>query len=121
MASMHPYERSPLFPNDGNPDGSGVEDALNAMSDQDVSWWPFLELRPQTHEHLSTRRVLKMSLCYGPLLAMILLLATIQHASLQAALTIVIAAIALSFVIYRVTFAVAWNRRAERLQPPANG
>ncbi|HEX7666581.1 MAG TPA: hypothetical protein VF407_18770 [Polyangiaceae bacterium] len=92
-----------------------VENALNAMTDQDWAWWPFVELRPQTHTRMDTRRVAKMSLHYGPLIAMILLVPCVRQLALGDAVSIVASSIALTFLIWRFTFAIAWNRRAARI------
>lgn len=92
-----------------------LEVALNTLTDQDWAWWPFVELRPRADTPMSTRRVLKMSLHYGPLIAMILLVPCIRQLAVGDAVTLIAASIGLTFLIWRFTFAVAWNRRANRL------
>ncbi|MEO8798604.1 MAG: hypothetical protein ABI551_12025, partial [Polyangiaceae bacterium] len=64
---------------------------------------------------MGTRRVLKMSLHYGPMIAMILLVPCIRQLAMADAVTVIAASIGLTFLIWRFTFAVAWNRRADRL------
>lgn len=91
-----------------------IQDSLNAVSDQDWAWWPFLDLRPATHEPLTTRRVAHMSLCFGPLMALLLLPLTFGALTLGESIGIVLATIAITFVVYRFTFAIAWNQRASR-------
>ncbi|MGH7286013.1 MAG: hypothetical protein ACRELY_31215 [Polyangiaceae bacterium] len=91
-----------------------IEDVLNAVSDQDWAWWPFLDLRPALHEPLTTKRVLHMSLCFGPLMALLLLPLTFGNLTLRESIAIVLVSILVTFAIYRSTFAVAWNRRASR-------
>ena len=91
-----------------------IEDVLNAVSDEDWAWWPFLDLRPASDEPLTTLRVAHMSLCFGPLMALLLLPLTFGNLTVAESIAIVLASIVVTFVIYRTTFAVAWNRRASR-------
>ena len=91
-----------------------LEDVFNAVSDQDWAWWPFLDLRPEMHEPLTTRRVAHMSVCFGPLMALLLLPLTFGTLTVLGSAAVVALSIAVTFVIYRSTFAVAWNRRAAR-------
>ena len=91
-----------------------LEDVLNAVSDQDWAWWPFLDLRPEAHEPLTTRRVAHMSVCFGPLMALMLLPLTFGTLTVLESAAMVLVSIVVTFAIYRSTFAVAWNRRAAR-------
>lgn len=91
-----------------------LEDVLNAVSDQDWAWWPFLDLRPDTHEPLTTRRVAQMSVCFGPFMALLLLPLTFGALTVLQSAAVVAVSIVATFAIYRATFAVAWNRRAAR-------
>jgi hypothetical protein len=86
-----------------------LENAMNWLSDQDWGWWPFLFLRPKKHEDMSTPEVAKMSFYYGIPLGLIFY---IIFRDFQWFL----AGIVLFFVLFRLTFAMAWNRRARRLR-----
>jgi hypothetical protein len=98
-----------------------LEDAVNALSDMDSGWWPFLFLRPQQDERMTNLRVLMLSLLYGVMggmLANIALRITGEgDASHVHFLTFPAGATLGFFVIYRLTFALCWNRRADRLVP----
>ena len=60
-----------------------------------------------------------MSLCFGPLMALLLLPLTFGSLTARESIAIVLASIVVTFVIYRSTFAVAWNRRALRERGPS--
>ena len=95
---------------------------LNALTDMDWGWWPFLSLRPKQHELMTTKRVALMSVAfsgvYGTLLVVLLALAS-REVSLGGFLKMLlwfnVTMAALFFVMYRLIFAVAWNVRAKRL------
>ena len=103
-----------------------LEDALNWLSDQDWGWWPMLFLRPQKHEKMTFSRILKIAVYYGTLGAVfagIPLTMRYQRCGClwfdNAPLTF----LAIAFYMYAGIFiwckflsAIAWNRRAARLQ-----
>lgn len=95
-----------------------IEDFLNRLTDMDWGWWPFLFLRPLQDELIDTRRVAKMTLYFGPMFSIILIFYSAMRGpvSLADALATAIYMCVFFFVWYRLTFAVAWNRRARRLQ-----
>src|SRR5450432_735258 len=106
--SFHP---SPLGPNE-----NAIEGALNALNDADLQWWPFLHLRPSQHRDLSSRHVLKMSLHYGLAIFLLLVFAVGRHLTLPLCAELLAAGIGSFFIIFRSTFAIAWNRRAKRIR-----
>lgn len=105
----------PFEPTRSLSDPHPLEEALNAVSDQDVGWWPFLELRPERHERIDSRRVARMLLSFGPLVAALLVLPIVRFVSPLLAFALVVSCTAIAFTLFRLTFAVAWNRRAARL------
>jgi hypothetical protein len=93
------------------------EDAINALSDQDNGWWPFLHLRPDPSDRMTSWRVLLLAVLYGlpaALLGNIVVKVTRERADLHP-LLFPMAVVAGFFVLYRFTFALCWNRRAARL------
>lgn len=97
-----------------------VERFMNDLTDKDFGWYPFVFLRPQPHEFMDTKFLAKISLYYGPLTGIVMYLGVFLGAgdipfNLLAALICIIAGIPIFFITYRFTFAIPWNRRAERL------
>lgn len=68
---------------------------------------------------MSTARVAKMSGHFGPIVAALVLLIERQRFSTLFALFVAVSCVLGFFAIYRLTFAVAWNRRAARLAEKA--
>jgi hypothetical protein len=97
-----------------------LEWMLNWVSDQDTQWWPFLFLRPEAHELMSTPRVAALAALLGVFCGMLANFALIwsgRAAELHVA-TLPLCASVGFFLFYRATFAYSWNRRARRLAPP---
>jgi hypothetical protein len=99
------------------------ENAVNTLSDMDSGWWPFLFLRPAQEDRITNLRVAALSLLYGltgGMLANIALRLSGEDAREAAHLTFFTFPVAATlgfFVIYKLTFACCWNRRAARLVP----
>lgn len=104
-----------------------LEDALNWLSDIDWGWWPMLFLRPAKNEMMTTSRILKISVYYGTLTAIIaaipFILRLVQCDDCilfdNAPLTFLAFAFYIytaMFLLYRFIFSIAWNNRAMRLQ-----
>jgi uncharacterized membrane protein len=100
-----------------------LERFLNGMADMDWGWWPFLYLRPPKTVPTDTRRTLIMALHFGPMLSAVLaiLRALRGHFSVVEVVLSLPFTMALFFLIYRFSFAIAWNRRAERLAAKTTG
>jgi hypothetical protein len=113
--------------------GNGVERVLNRLSDTDFLWWPFLRLRPKKDERMSSLRMMKMTwsvFCWvapGELFVLMVLDRALEPSSLRefvgACLMHPVYVVSLLLVTYlvltvigRLTYAVAWNRRAARLR-----
>jgi hypothetical protein len=90
-----------------------IESFMNQLSDMDWGWWPFLFLRPDKTEDMTTLLVAKMSLYYGLPIGVVLALLFWEWWSIPFM-------IIFFFVFYRITFAATWNRRAQRLRNHAN-
>ena len=101
-------------------------DFVNRLNDQDWGWWPFVFLRPDQEERMTNAYVATIALVYGPIggmvtgIVLVLLLRGIgAPIDLKSAawlvLTVLVATTVMFFPIYRATFAVCWNRRADRL------
>ena len=103
-----------------------IEDTANRLTDMDWGWWPFLFLRPEKHIVMTTKRVFKISLFYGPItgLLVVFLLAILGYLSklrdprdtVLILVAVMVISIVFFFIGYRFTFAYFWNRRATRLQ-----
>jgi hypothetical protein len=99
---------------------SRLESAMNYLTDIDAGWWPFVRLRPARHERMDNARLLKIALHFGPLYGLLVFAwyVFIEFVPLSAlwAAVCVLVSVAFLFIAYKVTFAIYWNRRAERLQ-----
>ena len=100
-----------------------TEGSLNRLNDTDWGWYPFVHLRPAKHEPMTNAVVGKMAVHFGPLVGAIAAATMmIRRGSTEHALDTfglcVLAATIFFFAVYRPTFAVAWNRRAARLEAP---
>jgi hypothetical protein len=94
-----------------------VERFLNILSDLDAAWWPFLYLRPPKDRPITTVLVAFLAILYGMFAGML----TNAIAALAGAarhlnpLILPLGAMGAFFLVFRLTFAIAWNRRAARL------
>lgn len=96
-----------------------LEEVVNGLADKDLSWWPFVWIRPARDARLSKRRGAAIALLYGlpmALLACIALDAMLpapvaERASVAALLTVP----ATMLLFLAVLVGPMWNRRAARL------
>jgi hypothetical protein len=94
------------------------EESVNAVSDKDWSWWPFLWLRPEKQERLTLVRVASIAMLYGaPASALMALGIKLQYAATRPELV----AMGLFFPVMflclgSVVVAPMWNRRSDRLR-----
>ena len=88
---------------------------LNWLTDMDWGWWPLLSMRPPRDKPINSAILLKITPCFGTIVG--LAVAAIKHhlrSPARIAVDVLIAWLAF-FVLYRFTFAVAWNSRARIL------
>jgi hypothetical protein len=96
-----------------------LERLANSLLDNDWTWWPFIFLRPRRREAMNTRRVLWMTVYFGPMFGLAVMLAVANlrlYTEVQIDLRRLVLATIGAFAVYRMTFAVLWNRRASRLR-----
>ncbi len=96
-----------------------IVDLANSFTDRDRNWWPILFLRPDQNEKMNNALVGKLAIFYGLTGGVSLYLLLKFMGRLSGLLDMVALSIAFVvgvFIFYRVTFAVCWNYRAERLQ-----
>ena len=94
-----------------------IEEIVNSVSDMDREWWPFGFMRPPPSARMSSLRVACMAALYGVFVGMLanVMVAISIGVGNRSALTMPLYTTAGFFVLYRLTFAYFWNRRAERL------
>lgn len=96
-----------------------LERLSNSVLDEDWTWWPFLFLRPNRRDPMDTRRVLWMGIYFGPMFGLAVMLAAEvvgRYAAIRVGLLGIVIVTISAFSVYRMTFAVLWNRRAARLR-----
>ena len=97
---------------------SGLERRMNALTDMDWGWWPFLALRPAKVQQISLARLGVMSLAFGTVLggAVLGLIAFTGRIPWRAVPTGIGACVIFFFVVWGAVFLPLWNRRADRLR-----
>src|SRR5262245_53467196 len=95
-----------------------LERALNAMTDEDWGWWPFLWLRPRKHVDLGLARLAAIAILQGlPCGAVASLALVLARSGARSAAPWVVAAFPLLlFFLGSVLVGPMWNRRAARLR-----
>ncbi len=96
----------------------GLERFANYVNDLDHEWGPFLFLRPERDQRMTSARVAALAVLYGVLAGCavnVVVRFTGEHAESLHPLFFPAAVTLGFFVFYRTTFAAGWNRRAERL------
>jgi hypothetical protein len=96
-----------------------IEGMLNWVNDQDRQWWPFVFLRPEPNERMSSLRVAALSFLHGSFFGMLANVAVALTASPSVRPNGFLFPVVTTFgffVFFRATFAYSWNRRAERLR-----
>lgn len=96
-----------------------LEGMLNWVSDHDREWWPFLFLRPAPEQRMGSLQVALFSALHGVfwgMLANALVAITSRGDAAQLSVVTLPACTTVAFfVVFRLTFAHCWNRRARRL------
>jgi len=95
-----------------------MEKFMNKLTDMDLSWWPFMKLRPSKEQKMTTLHVAKMALYFGSLYGVLIYF--IFHAQkygfdMIQLIIYTILFIIMFFVFYRLTFAYFWNVRVTRM------
>src|ERR1051326_4510674 len=97
-----------------------LENFLNSLNDQDWGWWPLVCLRPQKHRNLDARTVLRLTAFFGPLSGAFAFVSdrpfSVGELTLLNLAAHVFLACVVFFLLYKFTFALAWNRRARRFR-----
>lgn len=91
------------------------EELALQIADTDRDWWPFLFLRPQPHERMTSSRLLLLSALYGAMfgvLANVLLAAIGEPMPLGSFFAVPLQIATGLFLAFRFTVAIAWNQRA---------
>jgi hypothetical protein len=95
------------------------EDVLNVISDLDQNWWPFVFLRPERHQKITWARTALLAILYG-VFAGTLVNALVKLGGGEENINpwmFPVGATVGFFLVFRMTFAFGWNRRAARLSP----
>ena len=96
-----------------------LEEVVNLFSDMDREWWPFLFMRPAPHQRMTSVRVAALATLYGGfvgMLANVIVALTASAGSPRLGVHVFpLLTTACFFVVFRLTIAFFWNRRAARL------
>lgn len=96
-----------------------VVNFMNWLNDMDWGWWPLIRCRPPKDERISNRVVFRVTPFFGTVSGILIFLITGEELTLSnLALSITVGWV-LFCLIFRFTFAVAWNARAKKLSLPA--
>ena len=96
-----------------------IENFMNKLTDMDSGWFPVLFLRPTKDKDIDNVVLVKLSLVFGSAIGVILLLLNFTK---EAGISIgnvvfsILAGWVIFFVLYKLTFAYFWNRRARRIR-----
>lgn len=97
-----------------------LEDTMNWLTDMDWGWWPIVSLRPPKDRDIDNKVLLRISLVAGTGMGLLVFLTMAAGRTLpvtpQYFIAFIVLGIAVFFVLYKVTFAYCWNRRAARLR-----
>lgn len=99
---------------------------MNWLSDMDWGWWPLLKYRPAKDRDIDSGVLFKVTPLFGSLAGVLIAAGSSLLRDPLAVVGCIVVGWVLFFVLYRITFAVAWNRRAkelrkQRAEPPAAG
>lgn len=97
-----------------------LESLANKLSDSDSEWWPFVFLRPAQHQRFDSVRCLTLAVLQGlPATTLALFIGTLagEHLNGPRLVMFPLCVCAMLFLLFRLTFAFFWNKRADRLRP----
>ena len=101
-----------------------LENFINALTDMDWQWYPYLSLRPEKHEIMDSKFIMRVTAYYTPIFGvfsvlLLFLMPRIYFLGIQPPLFALLASLVFFaiafFVIMRLVVATAWNSRAHRL------
>ena len=97
-----------------------VIDFMNWLTDMDLGWWPLLRLRPSMDQDIDSIVVLKLTPFFGTVCGVLVgSIIAIDSPELRSPMLFIAAFIygcLTFFILYRFTFALAWNSRARTLR-----
>jgi hypothetical protein len=101
-----------------------LEEFVNWLNDMDWAWWPLLSLRPPKDKDIDNLLLLKLALFYGSIIGVLFLavviIGTIDTLTLGNVLFFAVLCLllgwTLAFILYKISIAYAWNRRARRFR-----
>ncbi len=96
-----------------------IEDFMNRLTDMDWGWWPVLSLRPAKDKDFDNITLLKISLVFGSLVGVLLLMVGVvatKSLTVSGFISAIVLGWMLFFVVYKITFVYFWNRRARHLR-----
>lgn len=101
-----------------------LEYGINSINDMDWQWYPYLDLRPEKHEKMTTPFLLRMMTLHLPSMVLfslitLVFLPPVSILGLAPPISMLLLSMAYFlggyFLVMRLIFAPAWNSRAERL------
>ncbi len=98
-----------------------IENLSNWLTDMDWGWWPVLHLRPQKNQNINNRVLLKITPYFGSVSGVIIFFpGFVGHYSVISFTFSIIFGWIAFFLVYKVTCAAAWNKRAANLRSAKN-
>jgi hypothetical protein len=92
-----------------------IIDFMNWLTDIDGGWWPLLKCRPNKNEYIDSKVLAKITPFFGTLTGIIIVfLSKSYNDPSHVAISIALGWLSF-FILYRITFSVAWNIRADML------
>ena len=89
---------------------------MNWLSDMDWGWWPLLKYRPAKDRNIDSRVLFKVTPVFGSIAGVLIAAGSSLLLNPLAVAGCIAVGWMLFFALYRITFAVAWNRRAKELR-----
>jgi hypothetical protein len=97
-----------------------IIDFMNCLTGMDTGWWPLIKCRPEKNEYIDSKVLVKITPFFGTIigLAFIYLDKTYNN-PIESLISIGLGWVGF-FIIYRLSFSVAWNIRADRIKSNEN-
>lgn len=94
-----------------------MENFSNWLTDMDWGWWPVLHLRPQKNQDIDNRVLAKITPYFGSGAGLIIFfLGGVSSYSVSNFILSLLIGWVAFFLVYKITCATAWNKRAARLR-----